>query len=203
MGMRDEILEQPAVAARLLETSPSLIEEIARAIQSRAIEFVLIAGRGTSDHAGVYAQYIFGARNDLPVALAAPSLFSIYGARPRLRHALVIGISQSGRSPDVVGVVEEGRRQGALTLAVTNDRSSPLGDAAEWVIDIAAGPERAIAARGDRKPGFDHAARPWYSWMSPPSRSRRRTSRGLTWIGSAAAASGGVRPRARWGRPRL
>jgi hypothetical protein len=59
------------------------------------------------------------------------------------------------------------------------------------------------STRGDRKPGFDHAARPWYSWMSPPSRSRRRTSRGLTWIGSAAAASGGVRPRARWGRPRL
>ena len=60
-----------------------------------------------------------------------------------------------------------------------------------------------VIARGDRKPGFDHAARPWYSWMSPPSRSLRRTSRGLTWIGSAAAASGGVRPRARWGRPRL
>jgi glucosamine--fructose-6-phosphate aminotransferase (isomerizing) len=146
MGMRDEILEQPTVAARLLETGLSVIEEIARAIQAREIEFVLIAGRGTSDHAGVYAQYIFGTRNDLPVALAAPSLVSIYGARPRLRRALVIGISQSGRSPDVVGVVEEGRRQGALTLAVTNDRSSPLAVAAEWVIDVAAGPERAVAA---------------------------------------------------------
>ena len=146
MGMRDEILEQPAVAAGLLEKGLPVIEAIARAIQSREIEFVLIAGRGTSDHAGVYAQYIFGTRNDLPVALAAPSLLSIYGARPRLRHALVIGISQSGRSPDVVGVVEEGRRQGALTLAVTNDRSSPLAAAAEWVIDSAAGPERAIAA---------------------------------------------------------
>lgn len=146
MGMRDEILEQPAVAATLLETGLPVIEAVARAIQSREIEFVVIAGRGTSDHAGVYAQYIFGTRNDLPVALAAPSLLSIYGARPRLRHALVIGISQSGRSPDVVGVVEEGRRQGALTLAVTNDRSSPLAVAAEWVIDVEAGPERAIAA---------------------------------------------------------
>ena len=58
----------------------------------------------------------------------------------------MIWISQSGRSPDVVGVVEEGRRQGALTVAVTNDRSSPLAAAAEWVIDSAAGPERAIAA---------------------------------------------------------
>jgi glucosamine--fructose-6-phosphate aminotransferase (isomerizing) len=146
MGMRDEILEQPAVAAGLLETGLPVIEAIARAIQSREIEFVVIAGRGTSDHAGVYAQYTFGTRNDLPVALAAPSLLSIYGARPRLRHALVIGISQSGRSPDVVGVIEEGCRQGALTLAVTNDQSSPLAVAAEWVIDVAAGPERAVAA---------------------------------------------------------
>ncbi|MEK6720942.1 MAG: SIS domain-containing protein [Chloroflexota bacterium] len=144
--MRDEILEQPNVAARLLETGPSPIEAITRAIRSHPIEFVLIAGRGTSDHAGVYAQYIFGSRNDLPVALAAPSLLSIYGARPRLRHALVIGISQSGRSPDVVGVVTEGRRQGAVTVAVTNDPSSPLAVAAQWVIDVAAGPERAVAA---------------------------------------------------------
>ena len=144
--MRDEILEQPAVAAGLLETGLPVIVAIARAIQAREIEFVMIAGRGTSDHAGVYAQYIFGARNGLPVALAAPSILSIYGARPRLRRALVIGISQSGRSPDVVGVIEEGRRQGALTLAVTNDPSSPLAVAAEWVIDVAARPERAVAA---------------------------------------------------------
>jgi len=60
-----------------------------------------------------------------------------------------------------------------------------------------------LAARGDRKPGFDHAAAPWYSWISPPSRSRRRTSRGLTSIGSHASARGGARPSARWGRPRL
>lgn len=144
--MRDEILEQPDVAAGMLETGLPAIEAIVGAIGSREIEFVVIAGRGTSDHAGVYAQYIFGTRNDLPVALAAPSLFSIYGARPRLGHALVIGISQSGRSPDVVGVIEEGRRQGALTLAITNDPSSALAVAAEWVIDITAGPERAIAA---------------------------------------------------------
>lgn len=146
MTMRDEILEQPDVVAALLNVSAPSIEAVVRAIRSRDIAFVLIAGRGTSDHAGVYAQYVFGARNDLPVALAAPSLMSIYEARPRLDRALVIGISQSGRSPDVVGVIEEGRRQGALTVAVTNDPSAPLADAAEWVIDIGAGSERAVAA---------------------------------------------------------
>jgi len=63
--------------------------------------------------------------------------------------------------------------------------------------------KEALDQRGDRKPGFDHTAAPWYSWMSPPRRSRRRTSRGLTGIGSRASASGGARARARWGRPRL
>ncbi len=67
--MRNEILEQPALAAGLLKTGLPLIEAIARAMQLRGIEFVVIAGRGTSDHASVYAQYIFGTRNDLPVAL--------------------------------------------------------------------------------------------------------------------------------------
>lgn len=146
MGLRNEILEQPEVAAGLLETSLPLVEALVRTIRSREIAFVMIAGRGTSDHAGVYAQYVLGARNGLPVALAAPSLVSIYGAQPRLDQALVIGISQSGSSPDVVGIVEEARRQGGLTLAITNDPSSPLAAAAESVIDIAAGPEQAVAA---------------------------------------------------------
>src|ERR1035437_1838580 len=75
-------------------------------------------------------------------------------------------------------------------------RSNPDPELAELALDP-------HAPRGDRKPGFDHAAAPWYSWMSPPSRSRRRTSRGLTGIGSDASARGWARPRARWGRPRL
>jgi glucosamine--fructose-6-phosphate aminotransferase (isomerizing) len=105
-----------------------------------------MAGRGTSDHAGVYAQYLFGSRNRLPVAMAAPSLFTMYPQSPLLGNALVIGISQSGQSPDIVSVVAEGRRQGALTLAVTNDTSSPLAQAAEMCIGIHSGPERAVAA---------------------------------------------------------
>ena len=81
----------------------------------------MIAARGTSDHAAIFAQYVLGARNGLPVALAAPSLTSVYGRPPRVRNALVIGISQSGRSPDVVAVLADARRQGAITVALTND----------------------------------------------------------------------------------
>ncbi len=146
MPLRDEILEQPAVLRRWLDTQIDRIGEIARAIQARDVDYVFLAARGTSDNAGVYAQYLLGSRNRLPVALAAPSLFTMYDEAPRLTNALVIGISQSGQSPDIVSVITEGRRQGAITLAITNDARSPLAEEAELALDIQAGPERAVAA---------------------------------------------------------
>jgi glucosamine--fructose-6-phosphate aminotransferase (isomerizing) len=146
MGLRDEIMEQPAVLRRWLETELDGVQQRARAIGERGIELVFLAARGTSDHAGVYAQYLLGSRNRLPVALAAPSLFTMYPQSPRLRNALVIGISQSGQSPDIVSVVAEGRRQGNLTLAITNHPESPLAQAAELTLGIQAGRESAVAA---------------------------------------------------------
>ncbi len=146
MGLRDEIFEQPAVARRILDTQMAGVERVAAAIRERDIEFVYLAARGTSDHAGIYAQYALGMLNGLPVALGSPSLFSIYATPPRLEKALVVGISQSGRSPDVVGVIAEGRRQGAATVAVTNDIASPLAGAAEFPLGLGAGPEKAVAA---------------------------------------------------------
>jgi glucosamine--fructose-6-phosphate aminotransferase (isomerizing) len=146
MGVRDEILEQPGSARRLLELEAERVERIAAAVNERSVDFVMVAARGTSDHAAIYAQYLFAVRHGLVVALAAPSTITYYGAEPRLDHALVLGISQSGRSPDIVGVVETARKQGALTLALTNDPDSPLAAAAELLIDLRAGPERAVAA---------------------------------------------------------
>ena len=146
MTMRSELGEEPAVVERLLETSMAPVRELARAIRERDVDLVLIAARGTSDHAAIYGQYVLGLRNRLPVALAAPSLVSIYGTGPRLRNAAVLGISQSGRSPDVVAVLEHARRQGALTAAITNEPGSELAQAAEHVVTLDAGPERAVAA---------------------------------------------------------
>ena len=115
MGLRDEILEQPAAAQRLLDAAPSAFAPIAAAVRSRRPRFAVIAARGTSDNAGIYAQYLLAIRNGLVVALAAPSTITLYGARPDMADALVVGMSQSGRSPDIVAVVEEARRQGALS----------------------------------------------------------------------------------------
>jgi glucosamine--fructose-6-phosphate aminotransferase (isomerizing) len=141
-----EIREQPEVADRLLRSARAVTGEVAEAVQHRGIGLVVIAARGTSDHAAVYAQYVLGSRNGLTVALAAPSLTTLYGAAPQYGNALVIGVSQSGQSPDVVGVVDAARHQGALTLAITNERGSPLAMRAEHVLDLAAGEERSVAA---------------------------------------------------------
>ena len=146
MALIDEIREQPQAAQRLLDAAPTAFARIGDALRKQRPRFAVIAARGSSDNAALYAQYLLAIRNRLPVALATPSAITLYGARPRLDEALVVGISQSGRSPDIVAVLDQARRQGALTIAMTNAPGSPLADAASEVIDLAAGPELATAA---------------------------------------------------------
>jgi glucosamine--fructose-6-phosphate aminotransferase (isomerizing) len=146
MALRDEIYEQPTAAQRLLDAAPRSFAALTDALRRRRPRFCVIAARGSSDHAALYAQYLFGIRNGLAVALATPSAITLYGARPDMSDALVIAISQSGRSPDIVAVIDEARRQGAPTIAITNDPQSPLGHAAADTIYIEAGPELATAA---------------------------------------------------------
>jgi len=146
MTLYEEIFSQAAVIEHSLANNLQRIEEIAAAINERRPQHIFIAARGTSDNAARYAQYVWGVYNQLPVGLATPSLFSLYRQPPQLDGALVVGISQSGQSPDIVEVVAEGRRQGRPTLAITNNAASPLAEAAEYVIDIGAGEEHAVAA---------------------------------------------------------
>ena len=146
MTLHSEIFEQPERLASLLDKQKQTALEIAEAIQARHVQYAFLAARGTSDNAGRYANYLWGAHNKLPLALATPSLFTYYQSPPRLQGALVIGVSQSGQSPDIVSVVEEGRRQGCLTLAITNIPDSPLARAADLVLDVQAGAEKAVAA---------------------------------------------------------
>jgi glucosamine--fructose-6-phosphate aminotransferase (isomerizing) len=146
VSLIDEIREQPRVLARLLEQQEGPVRALARTFAEKEVHGVVLAARGTSDNAGVYAQYLWGAFNRMPVALAAPSLFSLYKRPPELKHVLVVGISQSGQSPDIVEVLAEGRRQGVPTLAIVNAPDSPLAHAAGAVVDVMAGPERAVAA---------------------------------------------------------
>ncbi|MFP4344463.1 MAG: SIS domain-containing protein [Anaerolineales bacterium] len=144
--LRREIREQPEVLRRMLEKQRENVERVAEIVRERQPDYVVMAARGSSDNAARYGQYLFGAANDLPIALATPSLFSLYNESPRLKNALVLGVSQSGETPDIVSVLESGRRQGALTVAVTNFADSPLGKAAEHVICLDAGEEISIAA---------------------------------------------------------
>lgn len=141
-----EIHQQPDVLKSLLLNEQDAVAALAEDIHRRQIDYVVIAARGTSDNAGRYAQYLLGAANQLPVALATPSLFTIYNQVPRFRNALVLGVSQSGKSPDIVGVVAEARRQGALTAAITNAADSDLAQQADHVIELNAGEERSVAA---------------------------------------------------------
>lgn len=141
-----EIREQPDAVARLVDREAKRVQSFARSLSRHDLRFVLIAARGSSDNAARYAQYAFGIAASLPVALAAPSLSTLYGRPPRLRNALVVGISQSGRSPDVVEVLAAARRAGAPTLAIVNDADSPLAKAASEVLPLHAGVERSVAA---------------------------------------------------------
>lgn len=144
--LAEEIAEQPEVLARALIQAQPAVEAAANAVATFAPDSVVIAARGSSDNAARYAQYLFGALNRLVVALATPSLVTLYHQPPNFAGKLVIGISQSGRSPDIVGVIAEARQQGALTLAITNDPSSPLAASAAHVLPLYAGPERALPA---------------------------------------------------------
>ena len=146
MSLHEEIFEQYHVIERLLSVQRNQIETIARAIKKRDIHYVFLAARGSSDNAGRYANYLWGAFNHLPLALATPSLFSIYQQPPQLAGALVVGISQSGQSPDIVSVLAEGKKQGCPTLAITNETGSPLTQAADFWLNLEAGKEKAVAA---------------------------------------------------------
>lgn len=141
-----EIHQQPDVIKNLVENTQAAIKELAKQIKKRNIKRVFIAARGTSDNAGRYAKYLLGAHNQMDVSLAAPSLFTIYGQPPSLKDTLVLGISQSGKSPDIVSVLKEGEKQGSLTAAITNYPESDLGKAANIILDLQAGEELSLAA---------------------------------------------------------
>jgi glucosamine--fructose-6-phosphate aminotransferase (isomerizing) len=142
--LEQEIASQPEVLARLLDREGERVRRMAAELPP--FNYALIAARGTSDHAATYAKYSWAGLAGYPVALATPALYTLYHTPPRMDGALVVGISQSGQSPDIVAVVEEGRRQGRPTLAITNDGGSPLAAAADHVIELHAGPERSVAA---------------------------------------------------------
>ncbi|AUS78495.1 glucosamine-6-phosphate deaminase [Actinoalloteichus sp. AHMU CJ021] len=143
--MADEIAAQPAVFRTLLAAGPE-IRALAGDITRRRPRFVLFAARGSSDHAALYGKYLVETLLGLPAGLVSPSATTLYGARQDLRDVLLVTVSQSGGSPDLVEVAATARDQGALTVAVTNTEGSDLVSVTDAALSVRAGAERAVAA---------------------------------------------------------
>lgn len=144
--MLGEIREQPEVLGRILDEGWEEVLAAARALRSRGFRFAMLVARGTSDNAAYYAKYLFENLLGIPTALASPSAFTIYGTEMDLRDVLVLGVSQSGESRDVLETLRRSRELGAATLAITNDGDSPLADAADFHFLLRAGEEKSVAA---------------------------------------------------------
>ena len=144
--LETELEEQPTALARLIDSQRDAAARIARIFERDDVRYILIASRGSSSNAARYAQYLLGRAHRVPVMFATPSLYTIYEQPPRLDGAVVIGISQSGASPDVGSVLAEARRQGRPTIAVTNNPVSPLAREADELLVLVAGEEHAVAA---------------------------------------------------------
>ncbi|MBI2842630.1 MAG: SIS domain-containing protein [Armatimonadetes bacterium] len=144
--MLDEIHEQPDVIRRLVREERERVEDIARKVRERNVSLGVLAARGTSDNAATYGKYLFEMVNGLPIALAAPSVFTLYHAKLRLDAALVIGISQSGQAADVIEYLERSRELGAITACITNEPQSGITRAAESCLLCHAWPEKSVAA---------------------------------------------------------
>ncbi|MBU2329343.1 MAG: SIS domain-containing protein [Alphaproteobacteria bacterium] len=144
--MREEINEIPAAAARLLDSSKSVISDAANALRDKDPAIVVTIARGSSDHAAYFLKYAIELQMGLPVASLGPSLASIYEVPMKLGSAAAFAVSQSGASPDIVAMAKGARDGGATTISLVNTLPSPLADAATFAIDIKAGPEIAVAA---------------------------------------------------------
>ncbi|UGQ11023.1 SIS domain-containing protein [Yinghuangia sp. ASG 101] len=144
--MSVEMAEQPEVLRRLTTDGLARIRQTAAAIARRGPRFVLLTARGTSDNAALYAKYLVEVLLGKPAGLTSMSTTTIYGAEPNLTDCLVITVSQSGGSPDLVASTEAARKAGAVTLAVTNNPDSPLAAVAEFHLDMLAGAEKALPA---------------------------------------------------------
>lgn len=144
--MSVEIREQPEVLERILDEGWSEVLTASRALREGSLRSVMIAARGTSDNAALYAKYLFEVLLGLPTALASPSVFTLYESRMNLERVLVVGLSQSGESKDVLETVLRSGELGASTLAVTNDEDSTMAEAAQHHFFLRAGKEESVAA---------------------------------------------------------
>lgn len=144
--MWNEILEQPAALKRCLDRNIAMISDIVGGLNSKNIDQVVIAARGTSDHAAVYGKYVIELLTGIPVSLAATSIFTIYQRKMNFAKSLIIGISQSGQAADVLETIRNGNESGAITIGISNNADSPIAKESRYFLNCEAGLEKSVAA---------------------------------------------------------
>jgi glucosamine--fructose-6-phosphate aminotransferase (isomerizing) len=144
--MFQEAAEAPAAVERLLRANAAAVDELGQRLRQRPPRAVVTLGRGSSDNAATYAKYLIETGLGVLTSSGSPSVSSVYEARQDLADVLVLAISQSGRSPDLLAAVAAARAAGARVVALVNDAASPMADLAHVTLPLHAGPERSIAA---------------------------------------------------------
>ncbi|GHE08979.1 SIS domain-containing protein [Klenkia taihuensis] len=144
--LRREIEEQPAVWARLVGEGAAGLQAAADLLRDVDPELVVLAARGTSDHAATYAQYLIHSRLGVPAMLATPSAFTAYRAQLRYPRTLMVAVSQSGESPDLIETVRSAKAAGVTVLAITNTPGSTVARLGDLHLDLGCGPELSVAA---------------------------------------------------------
>ena len=144
--MQSEISEQPAAIEHALHSNDAVMKALVAKLSDNGVRHAFLAARGTSDNAATYAKYLIEISCGIPVTLAAPSVFTLYGSTIDLKNSLVLGISQSGQALDVVQTLVSGKSTGAITACITNVAGSPLTEVSDFTLLCSAGEEKAVAA---------------------------------------------------------
>ena len=143
--MASEIAETPKVFTAILNNIQAF-DSVKNVLLEEKIQSVLILARGTSDNAAHYLKYLIETQIGLPVGLTSPSSVTVYNAELKYANTLIVAISQSGQSPDLVKFATAARQANAYVIAMTNDDKSPLATIAHNHFSLLAGPELAVAA---------------------------------------------------------
>lgn len=144
--MLEEIRQQPQVLSRLLRAERGKLQRLGEALRKRSIRLIILVARGSSDNAALFGRYLIEIATGIPVALAAPSVYTLYGAKMHLEHALVVGVSQSGEGEDINRVLTEARSFGAFTIGITNEEKSSMVGVVDEALFVHGEKERSLAA---------------------------------------------------------
>jgi glucosamine--fructose-6-phosphate aminotransferase (isomerizing) len=144
--MLQEISEQPEVLERTIAAEREKLVRIGDFLRQKDIDLIVLVARGSSDNASLFGRYLLEVTTGIPVSLAAPSVYTLYNAKMRLKRAVVVGVSQSGEGDDINHVLESAKDNGAFTLAITNEAESTMARIAEETLLIHAGREKSVAA---------------------------------------------------------